>query len=77
MDDGYFTGFGLDFNHVPLFCDSTSAISVAKNPMLHSKSKHIDVRFHFLCDHCEKGDIDLHHVGTNQHLADILTKPLD
>jgi hypothetical protein len=52
--------FGLEFCHVPLLCDSTSTISIAKNPMLHSKTKHIDVQFHFLRDHYEKGDIDLH-----------------
>ncbi|WVZ84075.1 LOW QUALITY PROTEIN: hypothetical protein U9M48_031147, partial [Paspalum notatum var. saurae] len=46
---------------IPLLVDSTSAISVAKNPVLHSRTKHIDVRFHFLRDHYEKGDIDLIH----------------
>jgi hypothetical protein len=51
--------YGLEFRRVPLLCDSTSAISEAKNPVLHSKTKHIEVRFHFLCDHYEKGDIDL------------------
>ena len=51
--------FGLELTKVPLLCDSTSAISVAKNPVLH-----IDVRFHFLRDHYEKGDIDLRHVDT-------------
>jgi hypothetical protein len=56
--------FGLEFSHVPLLCDSTSAISVAKNLVQHSKTKHIDVCFHFLRDHFEKGDIDLHHVDT-------------
>jgi hypothetical protein len=51
--------FGLDFQHVPLLCDSTNAISVAKNLVLYYKTKHIDVHFHFLRDHYEKGDIDL------------------
>ena len=69
--------FGLEFRRMPLLCDSTSAISVAKNPILHSKTKHIEVRFHFLRDHYEKGDIDLHHVDTQNQLADIFTKPLD
>ncbi|MDG6632710.1 Ty1/Copia family ribonuclease HI, partial [Staphylococcus aureus] len=69
--------FGLSFSRVPLLCDSTSAISVAKNPVLHSKTKHIDVRFHFLRDHYKKGDIDLRHVDTHHQLADIFTKPLD
>jgi hypothetical protein len=58
-------------------CDSTSAISVAKTPMLHSKTKHIEVRYHFLRDIVEKGNIDLIHVPTVKQLADILTKPLD
>ncbi|WVZ90118.1 hypothetical protein U9M48_036448, partial [Paspalum notatum var. saurae] len=53
--------FGLRFGKIPLLVDSTSAISVAKNPVLHSRTKHIDVRFHFLRDHYEKGDIDLVH----------------
>lgn len=67
----------LQYSHVPLMCDSTSAISVAKNPVLHSKTKHIEVRFHFLRDHVEKGDIDLSYVSTHEQLADIFTKPLD
>jgi hypothetical protein len=69
--------FGLEFRRVPLFCDSTRAISVAKNPVLHSKTKHIEVRFHFLPNHYEKGDIDLHHIDTQTQLIDIFTKPLD
>jgi hypothetical protein len=58
-------------------CDSTSSISVAKNPMLHSRTKHIEVRYHFLRDNVEKGNIDLIYVPTEKQLADILTKPLD
>ncbi|WVZ89319.1 hypothetical protein U9M48_035740 [Paspalum notatum var. saurae] len=69
--------FGLRFGKIPLLVDSTSAISVAKNPVLHSKTKHIDVRFHFLRDHYEKGDIDLVHVASENQLADIFTKPLE
>jgi len=56
--------FGLTYGRVPLLCDSTSAISVAKNPVLHSKSKHIEIRFHFLRDKYEKGEIELIHVRT-------------
>ncbi|WVZ49113.1 LOW QUALITY PROTEIN: hypothetical protein U9M48_000494 [Paspalum notatum var. saurae] len=47
--------FGLRFGRIPLLVDSTSAISLAKNPVLHSRTKHIDVRFYFLRDHYEKG----------------------
>ncbi|WVZ83424.1 LOW QUALITY PROTEIN: hypothetical protein U9M48_030572, partial [Paspalum notatum var. saurae] len=69
--------FGLRFGKIPLLVDSTSAISVAKNPVLHSRTKHIDVRFYFLRDHYEKGDIDLVHVASENQLADIFTKPLE
>ncbi|WVZ89160.1 hypothetical protein U9M48_035597 [Paspalum notatum var. saurae] len=69
--------FGLKFGKIALLVDSTSAISVAKNHVSHSRTKHIDVRFHFLRDHYEKGDIDLVHVVFTYQLADIFTKPLE
>jgi hypothetical protein len=69
--------FGEEYTHVPLQCDSTSAVSVAKNSVLHSKTKHIELRYHFLRDNVEKGKITLIHVPTHDQLADIFTKPLD
>jgi hypothetical protein len=48
--------FCEEYTHVPLQCDSTSAISVAKNPILHSKTKHIEVRYHFLIQCRERED---------------------
>ncbi|WVZ93830.1 LOW QUALITY PROTEIN: hypothetical protein U9M48_039784 [Paspalum notatum var. saurae] len=69
--------FGLRFGKIALLVDSTSAISIAKNPVLHSTTKHIDVTFHFLRDHYEKGYIDLIHVVSANHYADIFTKPLE
>ncbi|WVZ89246.1 hypothetical protein U9M48_035672 [Paspalum notatum var. saurae] len=69
--------FSLKYGRIPLLVDSTSAISIAKNPVLHSSTKHIDVRFHFLSDHYEKGDIDLIHIVSANQLADIFTKPLE
>jgi hypothetical protein len=45
--------------------------------VLHSRTKHIEVRYHFLRDNVETGNIDLIHVLTEKQLADILTKPLD
>jgi hypothetical protein len=64
-------------NHVPLLYDNESAIKIAYNPCEYSKTKHIDIRHHFLRDHAIKGDIVISHVGTNDQLADIFTKPLD
>jgi hypothetical protein len=69
--------YTISDHEIPLQCDSTSAISIAKNPMLHSKTKHIEVRYHFLRDNVDKGKITLIHVPTHDQLADIFTKPLD
>jgi hypothetical protein len=63
--------FDEEYTHVPLQCDSTSTISVAKNPVLHSKTKHIEVRYHFLGDNVEKGKITLIHLPTHDQLADM------
>jgi len=53
---------GHNFKGIPIHCDNTSAISIAKNPVQHSRTKHIDVRHHFLRDHVEKGDISMNFV---------------
>jgi hypothetical protein len=50
---------------------------MADNPVEHSRTKHIDIRHHFLRDHEQKGDIEVYHVSTKNQLADIFTKPLD
>ncbi|WVZ80243.1 hypothetical protein U9M48_027735 [Paspalum notatum var. saurae] len=67
----------LIYGRIPILCDSSSAISVAKNPVLHSKTKHIDVRYHFLRDNYENGIIDIVKVASENQVADVLTKPLD
>jgi hypothetical protein len=69
--------FGCKFSKVPLLCDNESAIKLANNSVNHSRTKHIDIRHHFLRDHEAKGDIALSHVSTDKQLADIFTKPLD
>jgi hypothetical protein len=69
--------YGYTMNYIPLLCDNESTIKIAYNPSEHSRTKHIDIRHHFLRDHTIKGDIVISHVGTNDQLADIFTKPLD
>jgi hypothetical protein len=64
-------------NHVPLLCDKKSVRKIAYNPCEHSRTKHIDIWYHFLRDHDIKGDIVISYVGTNNQLADIFIKPLD
>jgi hypothetical protein len=68
---------GYNLSKVPLLCDNESAIRMADNPVEHSRTKHIDIRHHFLRDHQQKGDIEVYHVSTENQLADIFTKPLD
>ena len=59
-----------------LLCDNISAINISKNPVQHSRTKHIEIRHHFLRDHAQKNDITLEFVSTKDQLADIFTKPL-
>jgi hypothetical protein len=58
--------YGNTLNHVHLLCDNESAIKIAYNPCKHSRTKHIDIRHHFLRDHAIKGDIVISHVRTNE-----------
>jgi hypothetical protein len=70
--------FGYNLSKVSLLCDNESAIRLANNLVEHSRTKHIDIRHHFLRDHYEqRGDIDIYHISTENQLADIFTKPLD
>ncbi|GKC33508.1 retrovirus-related pol polyprotein from transposon TNT 1-94 [Tanacetum coccineum] len=55
---------------------AAGAIAISKNPVLHSRTQHTDIRFHFVRDHILKGDIELHFVPTDLQLADVFTKPL-
>jgi hypothetical protein len=70
-------GFGYNLSKVPLLCDNESAIRMADNPLEHSRTKHIDIRHHFLRDHQQKGDIEVFYISTENQLVDIFTKPLD
>ena len=61
--------------HPPaLMVDNQAAITLAKNPILHDRSKHIDIKFHFLRDCINRGQIVIEFVETGRQLADILTK---
>jgi hypothetical protein len=66
--------YSCEFSKIPLLCDNESAIKLANNPARHSRTKHIDIRHHFLRDHEAKGDIALRHVSTERQLADIFNK---
>jgi hypothetical protein len=57
--------------------NNKSVISLIKNPVHHDLSKHIDTRFHLICEYANLGKIEVRFIGTEDQLGDILTKPLD
>jgi hypothetical protein len=69
--------FGCEFSKIPLLCDNESAIKLSNNHVQHSRTKHIDIRHHFLRYHEAKGYIKIWHVSAENQLADIFTKPLN
>ncbi|KAJ9548153.1 hypothetical protein OSB04_020696 [Centaurea solstitialis] len=69
--------YGFQLSKIPIYCDNTSAIAITNNPVLHSKTKHIEIRYHFIRDHVMNGDVELHFITTEYQLADLFTKPLD
>jgi hypothetical protein len=55
--------YGIIFKNVHLMCDNESVVKLATNPVQHSRTKHIDIRHHFLRDHVEKGDISIYSIA--------------
>nr|GEY06687.1 retrovirus-related Pol polyprotein from transposon TNT 1-94 [Tanacetum cinerariifolium] len=70
------TDYGFDFNKILLYYDNRSAIALCCNNVQHSRSKHIDIRHHFIREQVERGVVELYFVTTDYQLADIFTKVL-
>ncbi|GJU32037.1 hypothetical protein Tco_1175626 [Tanacetum coccineum] len=70
------TDYDFVFNKIPLYYDNRSAIALCCNNVQHSRSKHIDIRHHFVREQVEKGMVELYFVTTDYKLADIFTKAL-
>ena len=68
---------GVVLHHAPtMWCDNTSAIALASNPVFHSRTKHIEVDYHFVRERVVRGDLHLQFISTDDQLADLFTKPL-
>jgi len=68
---------GINQKNIPIRCYNMRAITITKNPVQHSRTKHIEVCHHFIRDHIEKGVVFLEFVPCQTQLADIFTKPLN
>nr|GEU87098.1 hypothetical protein [Tanacetum cinerariifolium] len=68
--------YGFNYNKIPLYCDSQSAITISCNPVQHSRTKHIHTQYHFIKEQVENGIIELYFVRTEYQLADMFTKAL-
>ncbi|GKB15837.1 hypothetical protein Tco_0849760 [Tanacetum coccineum] len=68
--------YGIRLDDIPIMCDNKEAIDLSKNPVQHSRTKHIEIRYHFLRDNIQKGNIFIEKVSSEDNITDILTKPL-
>nr|GEU85313.1 copia protein [Tanacetum cinerariifolium] len=68
--------YNIKLDNIPVLYDNKGAIDLSKNPVLHSCTKHIEIRHHFLRDNVQKGNISIEKVLSEDNIADIFTKPL-
>ncbi|GJU13891.1 copia protein [Tanacetum coccineum] len=68
--------YGVWLDDIPIMCDNKGAIDLSKNLVQHSRTKHIEIRHHFLRDNVQKGNISIEKVSSEDNIAGILTKPL-
>ena len=67
----------MEVENVPIILsDGTSAAAIAANPVYHSRTKHFEIDLHFLKDKVTKGELEINYVGSNDQIANVLTKPL-
>ena len=61
---------------VTLYCDNTSAINILKNPMMHTKTKHISIKYHYVRELVQDKEVKMEYIHTTEKIADIFTKAL-
>ena len=73
---GLFVELCGDDSFINLFCDSQSAICLTKDQMFHERTKHIDVKYHYVRDDVSQGKLKVCKISTHDNPADMLTKPV-
>jgi hypothetical protein len=68
--------FGHELRPTVIHCDNQSCIKLSENPVFHDRSKHIEIRYHFIRDWVQRGAVQLEYISTDEQIADILTKSL-
>ena len=68
--------YGVRLENVPIMCNNKGTIDLSNNPFQHSRTKHIEIRHHFLRDNVQKENITIEKVASEDNIADIFTKPL-
>ena len=69
--------YGICQEHLTIYCDNTGAINISKNLAQHSRTKHIEIRHHFIRELVENDTLTLEFIHTDDQKADLFTKPLD
>ena len=69
--------YGIQENQLHLYCDNQSVINISKNPVQHSRTKHIKIRHHFIRELVETKELEINYLPTDLQLAYMFTKPLD
>ena len=72
-----FLDYGILQKHFTIYCDNTNDINISKNPIQHSRTKHIEIRHHFIRELVEDGTLTLEFIHTDDQKTNLFTKPLD
>ena len=77
MDAKTSSNYGIRQEHLTIYCDNTSAINISKNPVQNSRTKHIEIRHHFIHKLVDDGTLTFEFIHTDDRKANLFTKPLD
>jgi len=72
----HFEDYQINANSIPIYCDNTIVIYLSKNPILHFRAKHIEIKHPFISDNVQNGILDIEFIDIEHQWADIFTKPL-